>query len=223
MKRIKQNGFTLMEMVVVLGIFSISAVVITEIFMTNNRTQKEIFEYQKLQSDVSYTVETIARAMRMGTIDYMNASYPNQTVSNPGDKLIIYDKDHRQTIFKKANNPGEGCVDAYSSPCIISGFDMDADGLEASEQASITPQNVKIDDLKFYILPITNPFLSKTCANGSDCPSGVCPISRFCQVPNQQPMVTIVISATQSGHGVNSANPLSVTLQTSVSSRQYYR
>ncbi|MFH0854313.1 MAG: hypothetical protein V1891_02370 [bacterium] len=218
--KINNFGFTVMELVVVLGVFSISSLIITEIFMTINKTQRRIVEHQKIQSDISYTLEVIARAVRLGSIDY---SYYSDAVNNPETSLYLKDAEERQTVFIKGLNQADKCVDDQSSPCIISGFDLDADGaIEDSEKASITPKGIKISDLKFYINPIIDPFLYTLCAAETqieDCLSDVCMPSGFCQIPNKQPIVSISISATD----VSGANPITMTLQTTVSSREYYR
>ncbi|MFC1613368.1 type II secretion system protein [Patescibacteria group bacterium] len=215
--KIKKNGFTIMELIVVIGLFMTSVLIITEILMMINKSQKNIMEYQKLQSDVSYTLEVIARSIRLGTIDY--ASY-SLGISNPEDELYLFDVNGKQTIFKLANNQAEGCTTNNSSPCVIEGVDTDVDGV-VDYYGAITPKGVKINSLKFYITPTNNPFLSRQCAVVGDCPSAVCLASGFCQVPDQQPMVTIIISAEQSETIVS--NPATISLQTTVSSRQYYR
>lgn len=204
-----------------LGIFSISSLLITEIFMTVNKTQRRVVEYQRVQSDISYTLEVIARAVRLGTIDY--PSYSN-VVNNPETTLYLKDADGRQTVFKKGLNHDDKCVDDQSSPCIVSGFDLDADGIIKSEEeeASITPRGIRVSDLKVYISPGIDPFMMSVCSvetQVEDCISDVCLANGFCYIPNQQPVVTIVVMATD----INAVNPITMTLQTTVSSREYYR
>lgn len=217
-KKNNNKGFTLMELVVVLGVFSTSIFIITEIFMFTNRSQKKVLAYQKAQSDASYTLETMARAVRLGKIDYVHYT----TVSNPEDELYVFDSDGRQEVFKKAT--GADCVNAASSPCIVAGIDQNADGT-ADQFAAITPKGIKVSDLKFYIVPANDPFYVKACAIDADCTSGLglCDaVTKLCKVADIQPMVTIVLSTVEAEPS-SLETPVSVILQTTVSSREYYR
>ncbi len=212
------KGFTLMELVVVLGVFSTSIFIITEIFMFTNRSQKKVLAYQKVQSDASYALETMARAVRLGRIDYAHYT----TVSNPEEELYVFDSDGRQAVFKKGT--GADCVNAVSSPCVVAGIDQDANGT-AEQFAAITPKGIKITDLKFYIVPVDDPFYVSACSANEDCISGIgiCDtVTNLCRVSDKQPMVTIVISTIEAEPPSQEA-PVSVTLQTTVSSREYYR
>ncbi len=215
----KQEGFTLMELVVVLGIFTMSALIITEIFIIANNSQRKVLEYQKLQSDASYTMEIMARAARLGTIDY--ESYGN--VAIPESRLLLKDSSGKKAAFRKASDQDGGCADAQSSPCIISGADLNADGvIGADEEASINPKGVKIEDLKFFIFPATDPYYKKTCDSDGDCISGkkICDmVTNLCEAEDQQPAVSIIFSAMQA----SGAEPAKISLQTAVSSREYYR
>lgn len=209
-----------MELIVVLGVFIISILMITEIFMIFNRSQKKILECQRLQNDISYTVEMMARSIRLGSIDY--ESYSN-TVDNPEERLYLNDASGRKITFEKVSDESAGCVDAQSSPCIISGFDRNADGIIASdEKAAITSKGIKIDDLKFFIFPTSDPYFNRTCLADTDCTAGKlqCDLAvNLCKVEDQQPVITIVFSVTQA----TGVEPITMTLQTSVSSREYYR
>ncbi|MFH1192050.1 MAG: type II secretion system protein [bacterium] len=217
--KLKNNsGFTLMELVVVLGVFSISIFIITEIFMFTNRSQKKVLAYQKVQSDASYALETMARAVRLGKIDYAHYT----TVNNPEEELYVFDSDGRQAVFEKAT--GADCANAASSPCIAAGIDQDADGT-ADQFAAITPKGIKVSDLKFYIVPVSDPFYVKACSAHADCASGIglCDVAtQLCEVADIQPMVTIVLSTIEAEPS-SQETPVSVTLQTTVSSREYYR
>ncbi|MFH0856366.1 MAG: type II secretion system protein [bacterium] len=111
-----ESGFTLMELIVVLGVFTISTLMITEIFMIFNRSQRKILERQRLQNDINYTVEMMARSIRLGSINYVNYA---GAIGNPEERLYLNDASGRKVSFEKASDQSEGCVDAQSSPCII--------------------------------------------------------------------------------------------------------
>lgn len=214
-----------MELIVVMGVFSISSMIIVEIFMFTNKSQKKVIQAQRLQSDLSYTLETMARAVRLGKIDYdaYYVIYGNGAIPSPVNELFLKDADGRQVVFKKGMNAADGCPNDESSPCIIQGIDTDANGT-ADQFASLTPRGLKIVDTetRFYVWPTIDPFLRQACAGDMDCDYSVsCLVTKLCAVPNQQPVVTMTLSTIQTDKA--ETDPMKMNVQTSVSSRQYYR
>lgn len=217
-----KKGFTTVELMVVLSVFSLSVLIIIETFMLANRSQRKILEQQKLHSDLSYTLETIARAVRLGSIDY---AYYSNSIINPLDELYLSNADGGQVVFKKGENQADGCVDDESSPCVILGVDLDVDGdviaAEGDEFASLTAKGISINNVKFYVTPGSSPFLKVSCLVNEDCtaPGSTCLQTKLCSVPDEQPIVTIVLSA----NTLDARKTETMNLQTTVSSRAYYR
>ena len=63
------KGFTLMEVLIVSGIFSILIVVMASIFVSALRIENKIFATKKALSQMSYSVEYMTRALRMAEKD----------------------------------------------------------------------------------------------------------------------------------------------------------
>ncbi|PIT90315.1 MAG: hypothetical protein COU22_02845, partial [Candidatus Komeilibacteria bacterium CG10_big_fil_rev_8_21_14_0_10_41_13] len=71
----KQSGFTLIEVVVALGIFSIATTYAIGIFVQSNQVQRRTANVQRVLSDARYVLEVMAREVRMGEIDYDYSGY----------------------------------------------------------------------------------------------------------------------------------------------------
>ncbi len=189
-----KKGFTLIEMLVVLAIFSVATVVIVDIFMMASRAQKRTLVIQKIQSDARYSVEAIAREARMDMIDY---NYYGGTVVSPTEVLALRDQDDNQIIFKKSS---ENCPSG-TDQCLVVSIDGGA------SWASITSKGVRVISLDFYIAPAVDPF-KLNLENGT-------------YDSDDQPRVTAILST--EGVGVRPEEQTTVNLQTTVSSRVYRR
>jgi prepilin-type N-terminal cleavage/methylation domain-containing protein len=190
-----QAGFTLVEMLVVLALFSITTTVIVDIFMTATRAQRKTLAAQKIQSDARFSMEAMAREARMDMIDY---AYYGGTISEiPTTVLALRDQDDNQIIFKKSN---ENCPTGIDQCLVVS-----IDG--GNSWASITSGGIKVTSLNFYIAPTVDPFLLDT-------ESGT-------YASDISPRVTITL--TVEGVGTRPEEQKVISLQTTVSSRIYRR
>lgn len=189
-----KRGFTLIEMLVVLAIFSVATVVIVDIFMMASRAQRRTLTIQKIQSNVRFSVEAMARETRMDMIDY---DYYGGTVISPTTILALRDQDDNQIIFRKSS---EDCP-LGTDQCLV----VSIDG--GTNWASITSKGVRVISLDFYITPAVDPFKLNT-ENGT-------------YDSDDQPRVTIILSA--EGVGVRPEEQTTVNLQTTVSNRIYRR
>lgn len=189
-----KKGFSLVEMLVVLAVFSVVTVVIVDIFMLASRAQRRTLAVQRIQSDARYSLEAMSREIRMDIVDY---EYYGGAVSDiPSGTLALRDQDDNQIIFKKSD---ENCPAGATSCLAVS---IDGGG----NWESITAPGINVDDLKFYIDPLVNPFeLNAGNAYDSD----------------NQPRVTIVLVT--SGVGGRPDEQQTVRLQTTVSNRIYRR
>jgi len=70
---IKKNnklGFILIEMIAVMGIFSIATVIISAVYLNANNLHQNTISYQRLQNDGRYMIEKMAREIRGREIDW---------------------------------------------------------------------------------------------------------------------------------------------------------
>lgn len=108
-----EAGFTLMEIILVLGIFSTTLLLVVNIFVGSAKLQQRTIVAQRLTADARYTLETMARSVRSGAIDYQfyngESPYLDEALSldTPTDPLHILatiDQDGNRTIFRRKSS-----------------------------------------------------------------------------------------------------------------------
>jgi prepilin-type N-terminal cleavage/methylation domain-containing protein len=194
------QGFTLMEILVVLAIFSTFVVISTDLFLTINRVQRQTQVSERLLSESRYILDTIARELRGGQVNYQaygDPSDPADAIINPGEELILIGSDASDIRIKKANNAN--CPSAASSPCVVISRD------NGTTWASMTPLGVKVLDFKFIVSPDRDPFYFDGAAWLAD----------------KQPMVTAILKIANTDE--ISTQYVEISNQTSVSQRFYAR
>src|SRR3989338_5960982 len=107
------TGFTLMEMLMSLAIFSTVVTITTDIFFSYQRTQRKTEDLQKVVSTARFISEAIVREVKEGTIDYGYADYvrSGDILSNPQTVLALKDAEGRSVIFRRADSVSAGCPD----------------------------------------------------------------------------------------------------------------
>ena len=198
--RFNKKGFTLMEILVSVALFTIVITIVTQIFMIATRAQRRVSSHQKVQSDVRMVINLIVERMRMSEIDY--DYYENKGgISVPETELVLRDIDNKQVIFRQSSSNflDTVCVDESSVPC----FEMSID--EGATWAPISSLGVNVPELSFYITPIKNPFV----LNVGGYPN------------NDQPKVTI--SGQFRSSAVNNEQIVPIDFQTTISTRIYKR
>ncbi len=182
-----QHGFTLIEILVTLAIFMSAISAVGAIFLFSNNTQRKTAAIQQTQTDARFAMEVMAQQVRKGSIDYDSSEYSGSISSNPQEVLVLRDADNNQVWFQKGTNGSRGVVQISD---------------DGSSWNDITPTDISVDLLQFYISPTTNPFATS--------PS-----------TNQQPMVTIVLTTSNVSTEGEGLPP--TRIQTTISSRQYVR
>src|SRR3989338_1459541 len=93
-------GFTIMETVLVMAIFSIATTYAVGIFVKSNTVQKRTANVQQLTADARFVVEVMAREVRMGKIDYDYTGY-FLPLDGPQTVLAIKDQDNQPVRFRR--------------------------------------------------------------------------------------------------------------------------
>ena len=198
---LKNSGFTLIEVLVAVSLFMVCVTVICQVFVIISQSQRVIKAQQRLQSDTRIILSHILEQVRLGSIDYQADVYSEQ-LTNPSPVLVIRDINDQVVIYRQSSDiyTDTVCPDARSTPCLEVSVD---NGLSWD---SITSHGVKLNDLRFYIMPDQDPF---RIAQGDDYQS------------NQQPNVTIAGQLMASN--LTNLKKNTLDFQTSVSTRLYQR
>ena len=168
----KHRGCTLLEIVVVLGLFSVMVIIIVNVFLLALRSQRQTSFRQQTLSNLRYVMETITRQVRTSEIDYQ---YYGGAVGAFENSLALKDQSDRQFVYS---------LSADGDITLLITQD------EATEEALLTTvDEIKVLDLLFYISPATNPFSAEDrCSEDSDCEasSSGCSVNfKFCQGGDQ--------------------------------------
>lgn len=147
------RGFTLMELLVALSIFSTVVAAATDIFLMANRSQRKILALERAQADARFTMETIAREFRNDQVDYAYYADRPQPESGPLDRLALIDGGGNSIRFGVSED-GQACADAASSPCLVVAVN---EGSPTAVSAPFTPKGVVVRNAKFYLAPTVDP------------------------------------------------------------------
>jgi prepilin-type N-terminal cleavage/methylation domain-containing protein len=107
-RRVQRQGFTLVELLVSIALFSILVSIAAGGFVNALRTERQAAAMMAAESNVSIALEQMAREMRTGYLfcnDIANNGNPTAICQNPG------------SVYGTAINPSSGCtVDISTNP-----------------------------------------------------------------------------------------------------------
>lgn len=158
-----QKGFTYIELIVAVSIFSIIAVVIGSVFVLFSKAQAQTIIKEKLLSDGRHMLEIITKTIRNSKIDFNSYQTP---ISNPVQDLFLSDEKNKITHFNVSN---QNCPTGITK-CLKLQNEYGNNLVSGYE--------INIENLDFYIQPKVDPF--KISENGE-------------YLSNIQPQVTIIL------------------------------
>jgi len=102
------RGYTLLELVVSVGIFAIVMMTATSAYLTLIRLDKHARSVNDVANNLSFAVDSMSRSIRTGTAYKCNnsAGTPNCWPSNPGSSFGFNDSEvpARSVVYSVANN-----------------------------------------------------------------------------------------------------------------------
>jgi len=143
----RHAGFTLMELLVALGIFAISVGLIADLFLTASRQQARTVVLSRVQGDARLIMETIAREFREGTLDFRSGIPTDVLALQTGDGELLQ---LRRVARGDTDRPCPSGVAA----CLYIGRGASADPLA---WAPLTSAEVDVDAFQFWRTPTADP------------------------------------------------------------------
>ncbi len=205
-----QKGFTLLEALLAISIFSIMTIVILDVFTRTQSIQARASSMQKLQDDGRFIMNKIASDIRNGSLLYeCYESHVPGVCDAPIDSLngnavlALKDREGTTVVMKQGITVAE-CGLAKNTPCLLISKSSD---LESVNFSRISEGNSKISDFRVFLFPDKNPFALT--------PDGVAYQS------NDQPRVRVAFTETSTV--TRKKEEATLTLQTLVSTREYRR
>jgi len=190
-----RKGFTLIETLVALALFTVVVTVATDVFFMFQKTSRKTENLEKVVSSSKFIIERMAREIRTGTIDY--TKYGNQLnyLSSQGTLYLKNSSDQSVAFYVEDDSVACG-----SSPC----FMLEVDGVGEN----LTGAGLKVKNARFSISPEADPF-------ELDRETGE-------YLSNKQPMATILLTI-ENDKQTNNSDYVSYEIQTTISSRVYRR
>jgi prepilin-type N-terminal cleavage/methylation domain-containing protein len=207
------RGFTVIEVIITMAIFSIVMGVVIQIFIFTTRTQRRSRSMQEAYAQGRAAVEALAREGQNGSVDYSFYSEPLNEVSLTAQPVAIaaFRDSQGQTVRFR-------CVERLAAaavhPCDAETSELGqvqlcrGSGCDSGSWAGITDEATDITGWRTWLGPVKNPF-SRDPDNAS------------LYLENIQPWVTAAITVQPAA--VAGAQLAPVHLQSTVSSRTYLR
>lgn len=140
-----QTGFTLVEVLVVVAIFSVVVVSVINLFLLGSRAQRRVEGREAVASAARSVIETMARDVRNGGVDYGRYQSSSIDLTQPTDVL------HLKQGKRWYTQSTDGCLDAQSTPCVVLTEATDPNSQETT--ASITPRNMMVETFQVRVSP----------------------------------------------------------------------
>lgn len=204
-----QKGFTLVEMVITIFLFSLLIVVVSDVFSRAQQAQRRTVALQRLQDDMRFFMNKIASSVRSGSIayDWYAAQQDPFTSDGSADILALTTFDGKKILVRRGKDiTPASCDTDVSEPCVLL---MSEDNGVSWQQAS--SQDIRIEQLTFFVTPQKDPFPLEQQEDGS-----------LDYSAQSQPKVTLAVRAVSRVTGLRGELPR-MFLQTTVSTREYKR
>lgn len=238
MGRSQHKGFTLIELLVVTAVFAMVFLIATTVYSRIFVQQQKASSSQQVTADGRFILETMARSIRQGTVDYTYYRTATPALPRPQQILVLRNAVNGQLCYGLTNGKIQ-----FSTDC--------------TTWQDITPTTLQVTEFWVYIRPGSDPFAGIP-ASQADCPAtttysnGTCvcptlagfpnvgdssqcfagqtcaqidtevPTSPFiCKNANIQPAVTIYLTTKPTNN--RDTDTTAKTLQTTVTSRVYKR
>lgn len=190
----KRAGFSLMEMLIVVTLFSMSMLVIAQTFASFNQLHRKIANRAIVSQDLRFVMELLVRAARNRPI-----SYASSPIAPRSSELHLVQQDGVDMVFQRSVVGDARCMDLPTISCLL----LSTDG--GATWVPITGKRVHVEQFDVYVRPSESPFVLS---------AGLYP-------NNTQPFVTFNIRLRFMADRVKEQEALHA--QTTVSSRVYLR
>ncbi len=150
--RVKDGGFTLVEMIVSLGIFTIAIFVATNALLSVVNVDRKSRATRIAVDNLNLTLENMSRRIKTGTLYNCGGEASYNDCTTPQSDFAFLDQDGVLIVYKRAQGTGtvvdgSGCGPLYKTTqgCVLR---SDA---PAGVFISVTSPEIDITGLKFWV------------------------------------------------------------------------
>lgn len=141
-----KSGFTLMEMLIVIALFSLTMTMMAQTFASFNRMQRRVANRAVLSQELRYVTELMTRAVRNDPVVYDPAPLEKS------DELRLRLPDGNDLLIRRSVVGDPNCGGAIAISCLLYSLDTGA------TWTTLTGARVNIDRFDVYVRPTTSPY-----------------------------------------------------------------
>jgi len=131
------RGYTLLELIVSLGIFSMVMLVVMGAYVTLISLDRQARANNQLAASLSFAVESMARSMRTGTGYACNANQSSPNCASGGGSISFLDSQGQTITYQLKNDGSIGqCTGSLCTDAVA---------------VSLTDHRIDITSLRFYV------------------------------------------------------------------------
>jgi prepilin-type N-terminal cleavage/methylation domain-containing protein len=189
------RGFTMVELLLVVALFSVASLGIAAIYVNFMRLERRASNAEQLGEELRYIGELVVRAARNNRVSYVGApltyKLSSLTLVNSNNQNIVIEQLAANMTECYGLNVTQGCLTLT---------------VPGSPRTALSGKNIDINQFAVYVNPSSDPYT---------------PIGLGTYASNKQPIVTVFIQA--SYNTTNPREKVTINFQTSVDSRIYTR
>lgn len=189
----KRPGFSLMEMLIVITLFSVMMLVVAQTFSSFNLLHRKIANKAVVSQELRFAMELLVRTARNHELSYASSPAANSS------ELHLLQPNGPELIVKRSAVGDSLCADSVKLACLL----LSTDG--GTTWVPISGKKVNVEQFDVYVRPSVSPFE----LSGGTYPS------------NTQPFVTFHLRMKYMAERVQEQQTLET--QSTVSSRVYKR
>lgn len=189
----EQRGFTLIELVVVLGIFLVAMTAATSIFVSAHKASQRTIALTRTSGDARWVMEKMVDDIRLATVDYASLNLDSEGKTS---QLFLRTNEGNTIGYGMPGDTDRAALCGGSAGCVVVFPENSA------VPTRITGNTTRVRRLDFYVWPAKDPFVLASDGRALG-----------------QPRVTIVMDIETIGGKKEEQSHLS--LQTTVSTRVY--
>jgi prepilin-type N-terminal cleavage/methylation domain-containing protein len=99
----EKRGFSLIEIIVAIGVFSVVSTIAVGALLSLSSAQKKAFNIQTNQDNIRYALETMAREIRTGASYQGVADHSRIQFKNSRGQVVVYTLNGTNTIIKSVD------------------------------------------------------------------------------------------------------------------------
>lgn len=136
---LRTRGFTLIELIVALGLFTVVVTIAGGAFYSMSETNRSVQNTRAVIDNLNLSMEEIARTMRTGVFYFCNPALPVGTLSSGNDcplgadSIAFMSSEGQRTVYRLAGTVIEKSIDGGAS------------------FFSLTAPDLRVQDLSFFV------------------------------------------------------------------------